>query len=131
MEHELFEYGPLKSQKLNPILGTFLQDHGIILIAVQGSLARIGPNELVTDDPDVLRRMMAVRSSYERGPCKSSSILVAIRSAEARAGYNAMKFEPGRDNLFSMRDGVAHAKLRNKMAAGVRKLNAASSNQMS
>jgi hypothetical protein len=30
-----------------------------------------------------------------------------------------MKFDPSRDNLFSMRDEVAHTKLRNKMAAGV------------
>lgn len=38
-------------------------------LTVIGSLARVGPNDLVTDDPDVLRRMMAVRSSYTRGPC--------------------------------------------------------------
>lgn len=30
-----------------------------------------------------------------------------------------MKFEPGRENLFAMRNEVAHTKLRNKMAAGV------------
>jgi len=30
-----------------------------------------------------------------------------------------MRLEPGTDNLFSMRDDVAHSKLRNKMAAGV------------
>jgi hypothetical protein len=30
-----------------------------------------------------------------------------------------MKFDPTRDNLFSMRDEVAHTKLRAKMAAGV------------
>lgn len=66
-----------------------------------GSLVRIGPNELATDDPDVLRRMMAIRSKYSRGPW-----------------YNALRFEPGKDNLFSMRDDDAHLKLRNKMAAG-------------
>ncbi|KAF2261392.1 cytochrome P450 [Lojkania enalia] len=66
-----------------------------------GSLARIGPNELVTDDPEVLRRMMAVRSVYTRGPW-----------------YDAMRFDPTKDNLFSMRDEVAHTKLRAKMAAG-------------
>ena len=33
-----------------------------------------------------------------------------------------MKFDPTRDNLFSMRDEVAHTKLRAKMAAGVRLL---------
>lgn len=41
-----------------------------LFTTIAGSLARIGPNELVTDDPEVLRRMMAVRSAYERGPCK-------------------------------------------------------------
>ncbi|KAF4965520.1 hypothetical protein FSARC_6700 [Fusarium sarcochroum] len=66
-----------------------------------GSLVRIGPNELATDDPKLLRRMMASRSSYSRGPW-----------------YNALRFEPGKDNLFSMRDDDAHTKLRNKMAAG-------------
>ncbi|KAL5115603.1 hypothetical protein ACEQ8H_006490 [Pleosporales sp. CAS-2024a] len=66
-----------------------------------GSLARVGPNELITDDPDVLRKMMAARSAYTRGHW-----------------YNAMKFDPTRDNLFSMRDELAHTKLRSKMAAG-------------
>ncbi|KAL1845060.1 hypothetical protein VTK73DRAFT_1208 [Phialemonium thermophilum] len=66
-----------------------------------GSLARIGPNELVTDDPDVLRKMMSVRSPYTRGPW-----------------YDAMRFDPERDNLFSMRDEAEHARLRGKMAPG-------------
>jgi hypothetical protein len=33
-----------------------------------------------------------------------------------------MKFDPSRDNLFSMRNEVAHTKLRSKMAAGVSSL---------
>ncbi|KAF2022501.1 cytochrome P450, partial [Setomelanomma holmii] len=66
-----------------------------------GSLVRVGPNELITDDPDVMRRMMAVRSEYTRGHW-----------------YNAMRFDPTRDNLFSMRNEVAHTKLRAQMAAG-------------
>ncbi|KAF2826799.1 cytochrome P450 [Ophiobolus disseminans] len=66
-----------------------------------GSLARVGPNELITDDPELMRRMMAVRSEYTRGHW-----------------YSAMKFDPARDSLFSMRDEVAHTKLRAKMAAG-------------
>lgn len=44
------------------------------LLTVIGSLARIGPNELVTDDPELLRRMMAVRSDYSRGSCTSWTI---------------------------------------------------------
>lgn len=67
-----------------------------------GSLVRVGPNDLVTDDPDVLRKIMATRSAYTRGPW-----------------YDAMRFDPGRDNLLSTRDEKAHIKLRNKMAAGV------------
>ncbi|KAF9697527.1 hypothetical protein EKO04_004233 [Ascochyta lentis] len=66
-----------------------------------GSLVRVGPNEVITNQPDVLRKIMAVRSTYTRGHF-----------------YNAMKFDPTRDNLFSMRDEVAHTKLRSKMAAG-------------
>ena len=67
-----------------------------------GSLARIGPNDLVTDDPDILQRIMAVRSLYSRGPW-----------------YDAMRFDPARDNLLSIRDDKMHSKLRKKMAAGV------------
>ncbi|KAI0120747.1 cytochrome P450 [Hypoxylon sp. NC0597] len=66
-----------------------------------GSLVRVGPNELITDDPEVLRRMMSVRSTYTRGPW-----------------YDAMRFDPSRDNLFSMRNENAHTKLRSQMAAG-------------
>jgi cytochrome P450 len=66
-----------------------------------GPLVRVSPTELVTYDTDIVRRTTAVRSEYTRGPW-----------------YNAMKLEPGRDNLFSMRDEAAHMKLRAKMAAG-------------
>ncbi|KUJ15933.1 cytochrome P450 [Mollisia scopiformis] len=66
-----------------------------------GSLARVGPNDLVTNDPDILRKMMAVRSPYTRGPW-----------------YDAMRLDPARNNLLSLRDEEAHTNLRNKMAAG-------------
>ena len=44
---------------------------------------------------------------------------MATRQNNATAVYKAMKFDPTRDNLFSMRDEVAHTRLRAKMAAGV------------
>ncbi|CEI70900.1 hypothetical protein FVEN_g9720 [Fusarium venenatum] len=66
-----------------------------------GSLVRIGPNELATDDAKLLKRIHSGRSSYTRG-----------------LGFESMRFEPGKDNLFSMRDEEGHRKLRNKMAAG-------------
>ncbi|KAJ4344255.1 hypothetical protein N0V95_006198 [Ascochyta clinopodiicola] len=66
-----------------------------------GSLVRVGPNEVITSDPNVFRKVMGVRSAYTRGHF-----------------YKAFKFDPERDNLFSMRDETAHIKLRAKMAAG-------------
>ncbi|EJT78992.1 hypothetical protein GGTG_04083 [Gaeumannomyces tritici R3-111a-1] len=66
-----------------------------------GPLARIGPNTLVTNDPDVLRKLWAVRSPYKKGPF-----------------YQAVRFNPDRDNLISMRDDDEHRVLRSKMAAG-------------
>ncbi|KAI6382458.1 hypothetical protein MCOR25_000750 [Pyricularia grisea] len=66
-----------------------------------GSLARIGPNTLVTNDPDVLRKLWAVRSPYKKSDF-----------------YQAVRFDPVRDNLISMRDDDEHSVLRNKMAAG-------------
>ncbi|RMZ74477.1 cytochrome p450 [Pyrenophora seminiperda CCB06] len=66
-----------------------------------GPLVRVSPNSLVTSDPEIVRTTTAVRSPYTRGPW-----------------YDAMKFEPGRDNLFSMRDETRHTKLRAKMAPG-------------
>ena len=35
----------------------------------QGSLVRVGPNEVITNDPEVLRKVMGVRSTYTRGHC--------------------------------------------------------------
>ncbi|CAI4217773.1 unnamed protein product [Parascedosporium putredinis] len=66
-----------------------------------GSLVRVGPNDLITDDPEIIRRMMAVRSPYIRGPW-----------------HGVQKLDPARDNLFSMRDEEKHRDLRSKMAAG-------------
>ena len=72
------------------------------LTTLSGPLARVGPNDLVTCDPDILRRVWAVRSPYRRGEF-----------------YDAMKFNPTRDNLLSLRSDTAHNVLRAKMAAGV------------
>ncbi|KAK1654392.1 cytochrome P450 [Colletotrichum phormii] len=66
-----------------------------------GSLARIGPNDLLNDDPALMRHMLGVRSAYRRSDW-----------------YDGMRFNPSRDNVLSCRDEDEHTKLRSKMAAG-------------
>lgn len=66
-----------------------------------GPLVRIGPNQLVTNDTETLRTLWAVRSPYKKGPF-----------------YEAVRFNPERDNLISFRDDSLHAALRAKMAPG-------------
>ncbi|KAK1979162.1 cytochrome P450 [Colletotrichum cereale] len=66
-----------------------------------GSLARVGPKDLLNDDPGLLRRMLAVRSEYRRSDW-----------------YDGMRFDPAKNNVLSSRDEDEHSKLRAKMAAG-------------
>ncbi|KAI0203486.1 cytochrome P450 [Astrocystis sublimbata] len=63
-----------------------------------GPLARIGPNELLSTDPDVLRMMSAARSPYTKG-----------------LFYGSGRLTPGEDNIVSLRDNKAHKALRAKM----------------
>ncbi|KAL2880314.1 hypothetical protein SGCOL_004363 [Colletotrichum sp. CLE4] len=76
-------------------------EHFTNLNRKHGSLVRIGPNDLVTDDPDILRRMNAARSTYGRS-----------------SWYDTTKLNPHRDSMFSLRDAGAHDKLKAKTAAG-------------
>jgi hypothetical protein len=69
-------------------------------LLVLGSLVRIGPNDLITSDPEILKTMGAPRSPYRRSDW-----------------YKALRVD--RENILSERDEDRHAKLRNKMAAGV------------
>ncbi|KAB5554850.1 pisatin demethylase [Coniochaeta sp. 2T2.1] len=66
-----------------------------------GPIARVGPNDLVTSDPDLMKRMSNVRSDYRRSDW-----------------YNSMRFNPSKDNVVSMRDDDEHNRLRAKLAAG-------------
>ncbi|KAK7404120.1 hypothetical protein QQX98_010078 [Neonectria punicea] len=68
---------------------------------IYGPLVRIGPNELLSTDPDVLRNMSAVRSEYIKG-----------------GFYTSGRIVPGVDNVVSMRDEVKHKAMRAKMAPG-------------
>ncbi|KAG6001640.1 hypothetical protein E4U21_003995 [Claviceps maximensis] len=66
-----------------------------------GQIARISPNDIVTCDIGLIRRMLSVRSQYTRS-----------------AWYNGMRFEPQKNNIVSMRDDATHAIMRSRMAAG-------------
>ncbi|KAL8870024.1 MAG: hypothetical protein Q9174_003832, partial [Haloplaca sp. 1 TL-2023] len=66
-----------------------------------GPLVRIGPNDLVTNDADFLRRMSAIRSPYTKSEW-----------------YSGTQFDPGMNHVFSERDEVRHRDLRNRMSSG-------------
>ncbi|KAF2104466.1 cytochrome P450 [Rhizodiscina lignyota] len=65
-----------------------------------GPLVRIGPNDLITDDPAIIKRMSAVRSDYLRSTWYQSRI------------------DPYVTNIISERDTKVHDKRRAQMAAG-------------
>ncbi|KAK1980365.1 cytochrome P450 [Colletotrichum cereale] len=66
-----------------------------------GSIVRVGPNDLITSDPDLMKRMLNVRTTYRRSNW-----------------YDGMRLKPGQDNVLSARDDELHHRLRSKMAAG-------------
>ncbi|KAF0323496.1 cytochrome P450 [Colletotrichum asianum] len=66
-----------------------------------GSLVRVGPNDLMTSDPELWKRMLGVRTTYKRS-----------------RWYDAMRLDPGKDNVLSVRDNELHSKLRAQMAPG-------------
>ncbi|KAM0324813.1 hypothetical protein ACHAQA_007779 [Verticillium albo-atrum] len=66
-----------------------------------GDIARVGPNQVVCSDPELMKRVLAVRSEYRRSDW-----------------YDGMRFHPKKNNVLSWRDEEEHAKLRSKMAAG-------------
>ncbi|KAJ0416782.1 cytochrome P450 [Aspergillus carlsbadensis] len=66
-----------------------------------GHLVRIGPNDLVTDDPEIIRKMSAVRSPYTRSDW-----------------YNATAFSHKLNHVFCERDEQRHIDLRNKLIPG-------------
>ncbi|KAK4102298.1 cytochrome P450 monooxygenase [Parathielavia hyrcaniae] len=65
------------------------------------STIRIGPNELLTSDPDVIRRTSAARSHYTRS-----------------AWYKTVGVDPYHDSMFSTLDTAAHDRLKAQTAPG-------------
>ncbi|KAH8682719.1 cytochrome P450 [Xylariales sp. PMI_506] len=65
-----------------------------------GPLVRIGPNEVLSTDPEVLHMMSAARSPYTKG-----------------VFYETGRIIPGQDTVVSLRDPQEHKALRAKMSA--------------
>ncbi|KAI6296804.1 Cytochrome P450 monooxygenase aba1 [Pyricularia oryzae] len=63
----------------------------------QSPLVRIGPNELMTDDPDVIRRISAARSGYVRD-----------------TWYITGRFNPYHDNMFTVLEPKAHKQFKSR-----------------
>lgn len=66
-----------------------------------GSIVRIGPNDLLVSDPDVIRRMSAARSTYSRS-----------------SWYRALRLDPYHDSMASARDVGFHDRMKVKTTMG-------------
>lgn len=66
-----------------------------------GPIARIGPNNLLTDDPELTKRILSARSRYTRGPW-----------------FDFFNIDPHTPNLLSERHPGKHNRLRYRMAPG-------------
>lgn len=66
-----------------------------------GKLTRVGPNHLLTDDPDITRRILAVDSKYTRSEW-----------------FDSLRFHPHYTSIASERDPSKHDALRTKVSAG-------------
>ncbi|KAE9570781.1 Cytochrome P450 monooxygenase lolP1 [Colletotrichum fructicola] len=71
------------------------------LTAQYGKLVRIGPNDVITSDPELIRRMSAAKSTYERS-----------------SWYKATRLDPYHDMMGSVLDKSAHHSLRTRLSPG-------------
>ncbi|KAJ4345385.1 uncharacterized protein N0V89_011515 [Didymosphaeria variabile] len=66
-----------------------------------GSTARVAPKMLITSDPELVRRMNAVRSPFTRGPW-----------------YTSLKLHPDSENIACYTDEDKHNDMRSRMSFG-------------
>lgn len=64
-----------------------------------GPLARVGPNEIVTDDPDVVRMSNSIKSVYTKG-----------------GWYDGSRFNPYHRTMFITKDIEGHDKIKAKLS---------------
>ncbi|KAK3956138.1 cytochrome P450 [Pseudoneurospora amorphoporcata] len=68
-----------------------------------GTLVRVGPGTVFTDDPEIVYRITAVRGRYTRAKW-----------------YQALRLDPDRDSVVNVIDDNLHTAMRRKMAPGFR-----------
>ncbi|KAG8157930.1 hypothetical protein KVR01_012202 [Diaporthe batatas] len=64
-------------------------------------LVRVGPNELITGDPEIIRKINKERSGYHRG-----------------TWYTGGRLNPYYDNMFSQQEPTAHTKYKSRVVHG-------------
>lgn len=88
----LWGFFAMKTARMNNILAEEQRKHGKVM--------RIGPNELVVYDPDILWQINGVRSTYDRGDW-----------------YASIKFDPYGNSVLSERDTAKHDKRKAQIGA--------------
>ena len=85
------------------ILGTYISGKGSIHFAdvhkKYGKTVKIAPNQLITCDPDLIRHINGARSTYRRSDW-----------------YDCGKLDPYFDNMITLKDTVAHDKIKTQTA---------------
>lgn len=76
-----------------------------MLIIPLGHLARIGPNHLITNDPETFKQILKPYSGYERGPW-----------------FDCLRLDPNKGNLITERNIRVHNTLRSQLKSGVRRI---------
>ena len=66
-----------------------------------GKLVRVGPNELLTSDPELIRKMGSIKSGYSKG-----------------AWHDGDRFNPYHPTMFIMRDAQRHDSMKARLTPG-------------
>ncbi|PQE17969.1 pisatin demethylase protein [Rutstroemia sp. NJR-2017a WRK4] len=84
--------------------GVHTVDYGFIFVDVNkryGPIAWIRPNHLITNDPEIIRHILAVNFKWRRGPW-----------------FDSIRIDPRVSNIVFKRDACRHNSMRHQMAAG-------------
>ncbi|PNP61552.1 hypothetical protein FNYG_13702 [Fusarium nygamai] len=74
-------------------------DHLVNLNRRYGPIVRVGPNEVLVDDPDLIRKVSSTKNTYTKGNW-----------------YLGSRFNPYHDPMFQITDPVQHDRLKSKLS---------------